>query len=143
MPDEECYRRITDFNSLETRVRLLEEAKLHLCEVQNHHESVIDKLELDSHELVIAVRLMAQSLNDFKESFKIGFKITSIALSAFIFIVGVFLKYSHDLDEKYLPKLANLVHTSKKQNELSAESYDSIQELIKEHSKTMKNKPTD
>lgn len=117
MPDEECYRRITDVHGLETRVRLLEEARLHLMEGHNHHEVVIEKLENDSREMVVAVKLMAQGFLDFKNQFKTGFQIICFFAAVITTSIGAFWAYSHDLDNKYQAKMDKLVVNTETQKQ--------------------------
>lgn len=130
MPDEECFRRITDMHGLETRVRLLEASQV-------SHDTTITKLEVDGHEMVTQIKLMTQSFIDFKNnlnsSLKFGFRIISTSIVIFVFIAGAFLKYSHDLDNKYAPKFDRLVSNTEAQRQASVENSAKINTVHSEN----------
>lgn len=129
MPDEDCYRRIGDINALEIRLRLLEDKNLHLSHGQDHHELEIDKLRTSDSDMVISIKMVAKSLDSFKDLFKVGFQIIAGFFSTVVLLIGAFWVYSHDLDQRYSPKVKQLVDNSEIQKQANLSNSAKLNEV--------------
>ena len=143
-------RRVDIINSLVTRVTVLEEKdKDHLAAL-THHDTVIDKLIDQDHELLISLNKIASKLEIATVSigaksdkligqFNTGFKVLSACTGALIIAIGAFYTYSKDLDAKYMPKFESLVRNTAAQKNSAAD----IKEFRTEEIKGIKNKLDD
>ncbi len=110
-------------NRLVVRVAVLEEkSNEHIISIKNH-ETVIDKLLDQDHELLLSLNKIASKLEIATISigaksdkligqFNTGFKVLSVCTGALIVAIGAFYTYSKDLDAKYMPKFDSLVRNT-------------------------------
>ena len=133
-------RRTDILNSLVVRVTVLEEKNNdHLISI-NHHDTIIDRLLQQDHDLLTSLNSIASKLelatvsmgtksDNLISQFKIGFKVLYLCTGALIFSIGAFYTYSKDLDAKYMPKFESLVRNTAAQKN-SVEDIKEIKQTV-------------
>jgi hypothetical protein len=141
-------RRTDIINSLVVRITVLEEKdKDHLAAI-THHDTVIDKLIDQDHELLISLNKIASKLEVATVSigaksdkligqFNTGFKVLSACTGALIIAIGAFYTYSKDLDAKYMPKFESIVRNTAA-NKNSVDDINEIKQTVETHGDTLK-----
>jgi hypothetical protein len=141
-------RRTDILNSLVVRVTVLEEKdKDHLAAI-THHDTVIDKLIEQDHELLTSLNKIASKLEVATVSigaksdkligqFNTGFKVLSACTGALIIAIGAFYTYSKDLDAKYMPKFESIVRNTEAQKISAADIKEFRTEEIKDIKQTV------
>jgi hypothetical protein len=139
-------RRVDVLNNLVVRVTVLEEkSNDHIISIKNH-ETVIDKLLDQDHDLLISLNQIASKLEIATVSigaksdkligqFNTGFKVLSVCTGALIVAIGAFYTYSKDLDAKYMPKFESLVrNTAANRSNFNVEEINDLKDDIKSQS---------
>ncbi|MFA6060821.1 MAG: hypothetical protein WC756_21670 [Taibaiella sp.] len=138
-------RRTDILNSLVVRVTVLEEKNADHVVSINHHDTIIDRLIQQDHELLTSLNAIASKLeiatvsigtksDNLISQFKIGFKVLYLCTGALIFSIGAFYTYSKDLDAKYMPKFESLVRNTAAQKN----SVEDIKEDVETQGVTLK-----
>ena len=99
-------RRIDVLNSHETRISVLESNYRDSLHERQQHSKAIDELNKSLHDTVMTLREGLAVFNGKFDSLfaqiKIAFYILSVGCTVVIFLIGSFIAYNKQLDDKYL-----------------------------------------
>ncbi len=129
MPDDECMRRIGDFNAMEIRLRILEEKNLNLKISHEDHGILIERLLDQDAKAVIALNSISSKFDALIAQFSLGFKILCVCGGIVTTMIAGFWVYSHDLDQRYSPKVEQLVNNSEIQKQASVSNSAKLNEV--------------
>jgi len=135
MPDESIERhdRIGDVHRIDIRLSLLEAQHLELSKSSEVHDENIEKL-------LIEITKISGKFDALLGQFSFGFKIISICAIVVTSSVGAFWVFTHDLDNKYSPKLEQIVSNTEIQKQTTISNSAKLNEVNnknKEQSQTI------
>lgn len=123
-------RRIEAINDLRERVIRLEINHEDLVLSKINHAETIDKLSVRDGEMAIALTAISVGLTALKDQIAQGIKLIAGSFTISATLIGAYWIYSHDLDEKYQPKLENAERVNDGQTSALLESTESINEQL-------------
>jgi hypothetical protein len=137
-------RRSSDCTILESRVTVLECSQGELVKSFERHAIIIEKLLGQDNEAMIALTSINVKFDSLIRQIEASFKIFLACSTLICTVVGGFWIYSHDLDQKYAPKLDKIISNASYQDIESVKRYqenkDNIQDIETDVNKLQRNR---
>jgi len=102
-------RRIDLLNNLDTRVSVLESEHIETVRARLSHADIISKLNQRDNEITLALQSIGDKFDALIGKFSSGFKILCVFCTILCTSVAAFWIWSHDLDNKYQPKIERMI----------------------------------
>ncbi|MGZ8164092.1 MAG: hypothetical protein ACXW04_01125 [Methylobacter sp.] len=125
-------RRSAEINDLNVRVAILEAIHIELNKSRESHSAVIERLLLQDSAINLALNSINEKFDALIKQFALGFKIIVICSGLVTTIVGAGWIYTHDLNDKYMPKLEKIVDNTATQKTATVANTTSIEQTRKD-----------